>query len=451
MKDPEKRFGSAAAMKKALEYLTAYPATVFREHNAVTADGRPIISTGAPTNNGNNTVITNEISPLEADEEIAENAPVQEAPEENPDEEEDEFDYVKPSSPSMLPIVLGVTLAFFTVLAVTGIIAAKTFLSPDTEAVDDTVEVPQLVNEEFNKELHDSLTAKGFKVTVKTVFNESVEAGHIVHQTPLAGSTRKPNKNGIPLELEVSQGTSETVLKDYAHYGYANVKLQLEKMKLKVSVKEEFHDTVVIDHIIRTEPEAGSVLFEGDTVTLYVSKGPDDLLVEIPMGIIGQKYEKAESILQNLGIKLAAERGYEFSDAPEGTVIRTEPAVGTTVSVNTDTVKVIVSNGSDPQSAAVQTGTGGSGSAGFQQVGSEVIVGTQDPVAAAPAETPAPADSPEPVQPESQEAPPAQEAPEPSVPEPPKEVAPGDVAVHGKTDENSSEMGNIPVNLPYNG
>ena len=371
MKDPERRFGSAMAMKKALEYLTAYPDTIFREKSAIGPDGKPILSTGAATNNGNNTVITNEISPEDDDDKKVntENG----YDDDDMEDEDDEYSYVKPSSPSMLPIVLGVTLAFFTVVIIFFIllfgkaketgddsgIGAIFNLFDTTEHRDakDTLTVPDLINQEFTQELYTELTSQGFKVNVKEVFNDKIAAGHITYQVPLGGSTKKKNENGVELTLEVSQGTSEIILKDYKHYKASNVKLELESLGLLVNIQREFNDTVIADHIIRTTPDKGSVLIEGDTVTLFVSEGPEDVLVEIPEAVIGLTYDKAEYLLLEVGINVDAERGYAYSDEFEAdTVIGTEPAVGTPVSVNTDKVKLIISKGSDPNANAVETG-----------------------------------------------------------------------------------------------
>lgn len=374
MKDPERRFGSAIAMKKALEYLTAYPETIFREKNSTSPDGKPIITTGAPSNNGNNTVITNEISPLDTDDEDPADNPNNYDTDVEDDDEDDEYSYVKPQSPSMLPIVLGVTLAFFTVVIVffalllgkakeagddTGI-GAMFNLFDTTEHRDakDTLTVPDLISQEFTQELYNDLTSKGFKVTVKEVFNDKVEAGHIIYQVPLGGSTKKINEKGVDLTLEVSQGTSEIILKDYKHYKASNVKIDLEDLGLKVEIKKEFDDTVIADHIIRTSPDRGSVLFEGDTVTLYVSKGPEDVLVEIPDTILGLTYDKAERLLQDAGINVDAKRGFAYSDEyAADTVMGTEPSIGTAVSVNTDKVKIIISKGNTPTADAVEAGT----------------------------------------------------------------------------------------------
>jgi len=181
----------------------------------------------------------------------------------------------------------------------------------------------------------------------------------------LADSTRMYNENGVKLTLEVSEGTSEIILDNYKHHEAANVRLKLENMGLKVTIEREFNDTVIADHIIRTEPAEGTVMIEGDSVTLIVSKGPEDVMVEIPDDILGLSYSEAERKLQNAGINVHEERGSEYSDEyPENTVMGTEPAIGTSVSANNDKVKLIISKGSEPEEDAAET-MGGDDSYGY--------------------------------------------------------------------------------------
>ncbi len=361
MKDPERRFGSAIAMKKALEYLSAHPATIFNEKNSIGPDGKPILSTGATQNNGNNTVITGEISPEGADKSVINGGGRKMYNEYDDsdagDEEDDEYSYVKPSRSSMLPIILGVTSAFFTVLLLFAILIFGNLNNESSTGNDKTIlTVPNLVGMEFTEEMYNNLTSQGYNVNVKQVPNDRVESGYIIYQTPLAESTRMYTEKGVDITLEVSEGTSEIILKDYKHYQASGVKLSLEALGLKVQIKREFNDIVIADHIIRTSPENGASIFEGDTVTLYVSKGPEDMLVEIPESILGLTYRRAESLLQDLGIKVDEERGSEYSDEYEADrVMGTEPAIGTSVSINNDKVKIIISKGSEPDAEAFPT------------------------------------------------------------------------------------------------
>ncbi|MBR3994427.1 MAG: Stk1 family PASTA domain-containing Ser/Thr kinase [Clostridia bacterium] len=375
MKSPDRRFGSAGAMKKALEYLLLHPVAVFKETPIKDKDGNVITGTGAFQNTGNNTVITSEIS--SDTENVADRRnnnssnnktkggiiSKKTANESYANNEDDEY-YSDGQRSSMFPIILGVTLAFFTVAILFAVLAYNKlgmnsmFSNSHRDSADDTLTVPSLVGREYTDDLYVTLSDMGFNVTVTEVSNDNVAIGYIVSQEPLADSTRKKNPKGVGISIEVSAGTSEVVLKDYTHFDSSNVSLELSRLGLEAKIKTEYNDTVISDHVIRTEPVSGTTLIKGDEVTLYVSLGPKDVTVKIPEDIIGLSYREAERLLQSHGITVDNERSYEYSDVyAKNTVISTSPKPGSSVSATKDKVRLILSNGSEPAPEAVETGT----------------------------------------------------------------------------------------------
>lgn len=376
MKSPDRRFGSASAMKKALEYLLLHPAAIFKETPMKDKDGNIITGTGAYKNTGNNTVITSEIS---SDSENISEKPIgnsiankirpgiirkKSADDSFINNADDDY-YSDEQRSSMFPIILGVTLAFFTVAILFAVLAynklgiSSMFSSNHRDSAEDTLTVPLLIGREYTEDLFITLSDMGFNVTVTEVSNDNVNIGYIVSQDPLADSTRKKNPKGVGISIEVSTGTSEIVLKDYTHFDSSNVSLELSRLGLVPKVKTEHNDTVISDHVIRTEPVSGTTLIKGDEVTLYVSLGPSDVSVKIPEDVIGLSYKEAERLLQSNGITVDNERSYEYSDIyAKNVVISTSPKPGSSVSATKDKVRLILSNGSEPTTEAVETGSG---------------------------------------------------------------------------------------------
>ena len=197
MKSPDKRFGSASSMKKALEYLLEHPTIIFKENGATDADGKPILSTGAAQNIANNTVITEEISTdIKDKNDSANTSDRQKNDAQEDNENDDEYGYSNKARSSMLPIVLGVTAAFFTIAILFAILAFNKFgsiVTSDTprDSETNTLAVPNLVDKQYSEDLYKELTNMGFNVTIKEVTNVKVEDGYIISQEPLAFSKRK--------------------------------------------------------------------------------------------------------------------------------------------------------------------------------------------------------------------------------------------------------------------
>jgi len=110
-----------------------------------------------------------------------------------------------------------------------------------------------------------------------------------------------------------------------------NKNIELAKQELRergyeYEVKKEKNDEVQPNYVIRTEPEAGTELRKGDTVTLYVSMGSESENVTVD-DYIGKMAEDASIMAGYKNLKVYT---YEIpSNEPQGTVVEQYPAAGT--------------------------------------------------------------------------------------------------------------------------
>ncbi len=329
-KSPDRRFGTASAMKKALEFLLLNPDAKFKEKAVFGPDGKPITGTGA--------------------------LPASHHGMQNTDDEDDEE-----SGTSMLPIILGVTLAFFTVaigclIFAMGKIGIGDLLSTDPrDNPENTLTVPALVGEVYTDWLSDDLENDGFLVTVEYMYDSEAEKDEIVRQEPEADSERKIIDTGVPLKIYVNSGSSDIILDDYAIVDEREAMFSLDGLGLKYVIEREFSDTVIMGYVIRTVPSEGTTVQPGDTITLYVSEGQEDVEVVMPP-IIGMTISQAERELIKEGISIGA-RTYAPSDEyPDGTVIASSVEPGTTFVPKNTPVELIISK-TDTTDEAVETGT----------------------------------------------------------------------------------------------
>ena len=165
------------------------------------------------------------------------------------------------------------------------------------------------------------------------VYNEKVEAGKILEQTPEAN--RKLEKDGT-ITVNISRGAKTFNLPDYANQEARQVKIELERLGvICVENTPEFNDEVPNGYVLRTEPSAGTELTAGDTVTLTVSKGPEVVLVDMPY-LMGCSESEALTLLEAAGLNWDPVEYEEYEGTP-GQVIyqsveaHTEVEKGTTV------------------------------------------------------------------------------------------------------------------------
>ena len=114
----------------------------------------------------------------------------------------------------------------------------------------------------------------------------------------------------------------------------------LEDQHLRVTVAETYDASVPVGVVVSQTPEAGSTVKEERTITIYVSKGGEEM--EMP-NLRGLKQSEAIDRLQQMGLRLGS--AYEtFSDEDSGTVISQDPRSGTRISKG-QSVDITVSKG----------------------------------------------------------------------------------------------------------
>lgn len=338
MKDPSLRFGKAQAMKRALAYLLDHPDTTFKEDTVIGRDGKPIKGTGATKQDVDST----------------------------PESEGEEEDEEESGRTSMLPIILGVTLAFFTVAIVCLFIAINKLgiddmILPETniDNTDNTLTIPSLVGDIYTDWLTDELKNDGYTVTVQYAYYENAKKDEIMSQEPSANAQRKISENGVPLKLYVNSGSSDIILDDYCITDERQAKFMLEEVGLKSKTVEEYNDTVIAGYVIRTEPIAGTTLQPGDTVTLYVSKGQEKSTVKMP-NVLGMTVSQGERELIRKGISIGAKTYAPSAEYPDGTIIGTSINPGASVTPKFTTVDLVISKteiNAEPVEAAALDGT----------------------------------------------------------------------------------------------
>ena len=205
------------------------------------------------------------------------------------------------------------------------------------------IEVPDLKGEVF-AQLQEY---PGFTIMKEELHDESVEAGRIISQKPEAG---KMVPEGSPLVLNVSLGPVPQVVTMgnlvERSLDWAKAFLNSQNLMLDVVVEEEFHDEIAEGFVIRTDPQIGAELSEGQTITLWVSKGKEIKSSSMP-NVVDEEKSMALSILdlQQLDLVYTFEEVHD-SKIKAGNVVKTEPARGEKLQTG-QTVKLYISLGAE--------------------------------------------------------------------------------------------------------
>ncbi len=246
------------------------------------------------------------------------------------DEDEEEDDHRRSS---------GLFLAGLIVLLV--VLAGMLYLLSQQFAGDDTpdvaqVEVPNVVGKTI-EEAQRILENSGFEVKIAQEANDDNEAGIVFDQDPARGERVD---EGSTVTLKVSAGAEAIPVPDVIGSQLDQARLLLTAQGFTVVVEEVVDEEAPVGEVVDQDPGANDEAPRGSEVKLFVSKGPAPR--EVP-NVVGRTLAEASNLLGQAGF--AVNQTTEPSNTvPEGQVIRTDPAAGTTQDKGT-TITVVVSSG----------------------------------------------------------------------------------------------------------
>ena len=166
-------------------------------------------------------------------------------------------------------------------------------------------------------------------------------AGQIIEQSPERGKTVKGNR---VISVFVSSGAKTEKMPNLVNKEYRDATLQLTNLDLNLVINDpvEEYSSITKGYVIRTIPEFGETLQEGDSVTLVVSKGEQPKPVTV-LSFIGIDIEIVRQQVTQTGL-VVGEVTQRASDEPYGTVIDQSINAETKVDAGT-TINFVISEG----------------------------------------------------------------------------------------------------------
>ena len=192
------------------------------------------------------------------------------------------------------------------------------------------IEVPDLIGKVYQNVKNEE-AYKDFDIQQETTsYSEEYDEGYIFEQSPNPG---RIVKNKAVIKVKVSKGRKLVTIPDFSNKDYSNVSVQLQKLGLKVSVVKMHNPDVTNNFVIKTNPAPDSEVPVGTTVSVYISTGAEQKLVNVP-NLIGFKMEDALRLLEEKGLKMG-EISTVNADYPEGIIVAQDPDKDSQVPINT--------------------------------------------------------------------------------------------------------------------
>jgi eukaryotic-like serine/threonine-protein kinase len=145
--------------------------------------------------------------------------------------------------------------------------------------------------------------------------------------------------DGSSVAIFVSNGPGTVKVPDVLQLAEADAKRRVRAAGLTSEVQRESSTKVPAGLVIRTDPSAGRPVDRRSEVTLFVSSGPEQVVVP---DVTGQDETAAVTALRGKGLSAVVRE--RPSSEPQGTVVSQSPASGVEVDQGTS-ITIFVSNG----------------------------------------------------------------------------------------------------------
>ena len=288
-KDPDKRYQSAADMRKDLQKIKENRNYVLEDEAENLAETKTVMVNAMPKNK------TSKVK-------------------------------VKKGKKLLLPVLAGIATAFAISAVVAIYFIFKLSGNPLLSNKPD-VELPNFVG---MTESEVKSSDYKFKYEIEYIYNDEYDKDTVFSQSPKAPRTVKENST---VKLKVSKGVMTSEMPDLKNYTRSEAQKILAALGVDVAVETEDTKSVPNGNIIRTDPEAGTIITSGSLVTIYVAIDQE----------LRTNIETAKKAITAAGMRVGA-LTYKESHEPEGTIIGQSPEGGKEAAIGTS-ITLIISEG----------------------------------------------------------------------------------------------------------
>jgi beta-lactam-binding protein with PASTA domain/tRNA A-37 threonylcarbamoyl transferase component Bud32 len=178
------------------------------------------------------------------------------------------------------------------------------------------------------------IEAQGFAVgRVEYTLTEDIPEQTVISQSPSSGT---PAAAGSLVDLIVSRGPFSVEVPDVSGMSAENAQLELAQAGFSnVATETEYSPDIAAGFTTRTEPAAGRSVGRDDTITVFVSEGPEPATVP---SFVGRSLGSATALAEDANLVLVDDGEVDVSAASGlvGVVAEQNPKSGDTVDAGTE-------------------------------------------------------------------------------------------------------------------
>ncbi|MBO5247784.1 MAG: Stk1 family PASTA domain-containing Ser/Thr kinase [Clostridia bacterium] len=241
---------------------------------------------------------------------------------------------------SQLSVICGLLLSVLLVFSGVGIMVAVV-----SNLYQEYVNVPQYVGMAYDEIEANYDVAKNFKFNLQYEFDNAVESGVVLEQSPSSGSSVV---SGSEITLVISKGGKSIAVPDLTGKTEVQAIAALKNAGLTYIRKTEVGNASVDEGIVlRCEPTEGTEVTEGTAITIYVNVRAAVTEAIMPQ-LVGYDKETAVTALYKKGLTSVSINEVYSDTVPVGQVISQSAPADSIVPLS-ETVTIAVSKGAEPE------------------------------------------------------------------------------------------------------
>lgn len=285
--------------------------------------------------------------------------------------DDDDYDDDEPSRGSVLPVLIGVTVALLLVGVIAFFVIFGDVINPDSKNNDeekelnpvaewflnvidgtwlenifgsnkDTIEVPNCLNENY-EELLEKYKDEDFIIEnpPSYEYNSAYKEGYVCNQNPAAGE-RVPK--GTVIKITVATSAESVLIKDVSGYQALEAERILVESGFVVELIAVQDSSLAEGEVIKTEPGANKYFdYRGTVYVYYATSSSDVNMVKVP-DLSGYELEAAKQKILSSGLKVGAIREGPSAPELEGLIVDQTPPASSSVKEGV-MVNLVVGNG----------------------------------------------------------------------------------------------------------
>ncbi len=272
--------------------------------------------------------------------------------EEEEDEDEEKGGFLNPKmekAVTIMGIVAAIVIAIIVIYLIGSFLGVFHFggksnqnapASAVSEENTETVEMIDIRGMQFD-DAESKLSDMGLVLKVgDTVESEDHEPGEIIEQETEPGE-QVPAGSTVYVTVCAQEDAKEVEVPDVTGDSSDKAMSALRDAGFNPSREYRYSSDVAAGNVIEQSPKGGTVLTEGETVTIYVSQGTET--VKVP-SLLGKTESAAKSALKDAGLSVGTVTQDYSDDYPEGQVMSQSTSSGKYLEKG-DTVDLVISQG----------------------------------------------------------------------------------------------------------